>query len=868
MNRFSNLFRRRALERRMEKEFRHHLELLEAEYRAKGHSPEEARVMAHREFGPPEAHKDSYRDGLALPWIADFFSDLRFAARQLRRAPGFCAVAILTMALGVGANSAIFTLVNAALLREAPYPQPERLKDITKARGSKIGDPVFDSRQFLHFHDYADSFAYIAAARDKGRMTWVRGNAPTEITVMRVSPDYFRALGIGPFAGRDFNDKDGPETAVVSHRFALQAGGLEAIDLGGRTHAVLGVLPERFPKTDVDVYLPLLARPIKDGDNTEVFGRLREGVSLARAEQQATQLFATLAKAEYSNFPSDLRIALQPYGSSDGRQFQQPLAILSGAVGLILLIACLNLANLLLARASVRSRELAIRGSLGAGRFRLARQMLAESALLAGLGGVAGLGVAQALLLVLIAASPIDLLKIWEVKLDLTVLAYTLGVSIATGLLFGLIPAWNAARTDLGEAMKDGGAKSSAGGKGAGIRRALVVAEVALSVVLVASAGLLLKGFFDLLAMPSGADESRIVAAQMSLRGERYDTAAKATRFFEAGMAQIAAIPNVESVAVTLALPLERGLNCSVMVPDAPERPRDRRFINWRYTSPNYLAAMRVPLRAGRYFDDGDRAASQPVAIVSEEFTRRYLTGMNPIGRAVKELCNGETTRVIVGVAGDLKTNRLKDKPRPTMYVPVSQANDPTVKAAHTWFPMSWVIRTRDDRQGIAASVEKELRSVDPLQPIQGFVTPDDLRGTALKMDRFLAFLIVAFAVVALLLASAGLYGVLAYLVTQRRTEFAIRLALGASGPSLALGVLGQGLRLTAAGLVVGALAAFGLIRLVAAQVPGILPADLSAGPALWALGGGALILTSLLASLGPAARMLRLEPNEALRAD
>ncbi|WP_031499458.1 ABC transporter permease [Bryobacter aggregatus] len=867
MNRFLNLFRRNTLDRQMEEEFQHHLELLEADFLKQGKSPEEARLFARREFGSAEAHKDQYRDGWGLPWLDDLLSDLRFAARQLRRSPSFSLIAILTMALGVGANTAIFTLVNAALLREAPYPQPDRLKEITKTRAGNIGYPVFDSRQYLHFRDNATAFSNIAAMRDKGSIAWLTLNAPTEVTIMRVTPNYFRALGILPVVGRDFRDKDPADSVVVSHRFAARSQGAATVNLGGQTHTVLGVLPEHFPSRDIDIYLPLLAIPIQDGDNTQVFGRLRDGLSSAEASQQATQLFQELAKAEYKNLPPELLITLQPYGSVDGRGFRQPLFVLSGAVMLILLISCANLANLLLARATVRTRELAIRGSLGAGRFRLARQLLAESLLLAILGGLAGLALAQVLLPLLVAVSPIKLFEIWDIKLDWTVLAYTFGISITTGLLFGLIPAWNASRVDLGETMKEGSGKTSAGATGAGLRRTFVIAEVALSVVLLVCAGTLMKGLYDLLALPSGADETRLIAAQMSLRGERYDTAAKAAQFFARGLERLSAIPNVESAAVTLALPLERGLNCAVIVPDSPDQPGKRKFMNWRYTSPNYLAALRVPLLKGRYLHDSDHSKSQPVAVISEEFARRYLPGLDPLGRSIVEHCGGETKRLIVGIVGNLRTNSLKDKPVPTLYVSIRQANDDIVKAAHTWFPMSWVIRTRDSGQGMQAQIEKELRAADPLQPIKSFATLDELRGVALRLDRFLAYLIAAFACLALALSAAGIYGVLSYLVSQRTSEFAIRLALGADGKALAWDVLKQGLWLTLIGALLGTAAAFALLRWIASQVPGFLPSSGAGAEWILATCCGVLLLTACVASLAPAVRILRLHPNEALRA-
>jgi predicted permease len=737
--------------------------------------------------------------------------------------------------------------------------------ELTKVLRGRDGYPVFDSRQYLHLRKSLEPLAQVVAMRDSGRMAWVAAGTAREVPVMKVSSGYFAALGIPPVAGREFSAQEdlpgGAGAAVVSARFWRQLSGRNefasgrSANLGGVETPVVGVLGEDFPDRLVDVYLPMQVAAVGDGDNTVVFARLRDGVAPEQVSVAGTAAFQELLRASYPKYSRDLRLELRPYGNLGRRGLRTPLYVLSAAVALILCIACANLANLLLARASTRQREMAIRASLGAGRLRLARQMLTESVLLSCGGAVAGLLIARAAIPLMLRMSPLEGLGVdTPVSIDWAVLAFTALVAVGTGLLFGLAPA-----LFLGRLSQQGRDVKS----GVAFKRALVIGEVALSFVLLAGAGLMLQSLERLLRAPSGVAEARVIAGKMSLRGDRYNTAAKAAALFERGMDRLGQIAAVEAVAVTLAMPLERGINYAVVVPDAVtdgrDRPEQPKFSNWRYVTPNYFAVMGIALRQGRGFE-----AVEPtrVAIVSESFARKYLGTKNPLGRVLIERSGEPLERTIVGVVADVKANSLREDSPPTVYVPVRQAQDDLVAAAHTWFPMTWVIRTRDAAGGAAGEVERAMREVDPLLPFQSFQTMKDMRDELARLERSLAWLMTAFAVLAMLLAAAGLYGVIGFVVTRRVPELGVRMALGAPAQQLALGVVAQCAGWCAVGVAVGVIGTLALRRGVESYLYGVAATDWSA----LAMSGLVLLLIGALAAAGPALRVLRMDPLAALR--
>lgn len=865
------LWRRRDLDRRLDEEAASHLAMLTADLVKQGRTPEDAAREARRQFGSLAAERDAHRDARGLPWLDDLVGDLRYALRAMRRSPGFTAIAVLTLALGIGPNTAIFTLVNAALLRSQPYPDPATLIEPTTMYQGRINAAVFDSRQFLHLRDQARTLEHVAAARDRGTVNLIQGDQVRSSSIIKVSDNYFRAKGIGPALGRNFTraeDSPGtPLTVILGHRVWQRAFRADpqilnqSVNLGGQFYTVIGVLPASYPEPHIDFWTPMQARSIGDGTNLRVLARLKRGVTTEQANAELTNLYRDLHR-QYGRQPerSDrFQIAVLPYGSSEGRGIRTPLLFVFGVVGAILLIACANLANLLLARAAARTREVSIRATLGAGRSRLFRQLLAESLLLSLAGGLAGLGLAYGLVPLLNWLAPFDLDKAFRLSIDPNVLLFTLATSLLTGLLFGLIPAWHGTRIDLAQATKEGG-KSSSGRSSGRLRTALVFVEVALSMVLLVGAGLLVRSFRNLTQVPSGADGTNVIAGRMSLQGAKYASAAATEKLYRQGLERIRAHPNVESAAITLALPLESGMNTAVLTPGGVA-PTERKFTNWRYITPDCFTVIRAPMQQGRAFTEADSAMAAPVCIISSKFATDFFKGVDPLGQVVDH--GFEVKRTVVGVVADLRTNNLRKPAPPTVYVPAVQTADATLKMAHTWFSVSWVVRGRD-AGNLAELMAREVKAVDPLVPFGEFKTLEEVRGEALRMDRFLALLLAGFAGLALLLAAAGIYGVMSYSVAQRAHEMGIRLALGATPSRVVRSVLHSGISIAAAGTCAGLAGAYWLSTLMKAYVFGIQATD----PVTLIGAAVFLLLVAIAASLIPALRVGRLDPARALRVE
>jgi putative ABC transport system permease protein len=809
-----------------------------------------------------------------VAWLETFLQDTRYAVRSLVRTPTFTIASLATLALGIGANTAIFSVVDAVLLRPMPYPNPERIVQLVRRTESSGENMGHTGLRYLFFRDNLRSFDALAAWRGLTGFNLATGDTAEYVKAMPVSKEFFDVFGVRPLYGETFTDvhdrAGGVDAVVLSFGLwtRLFGGSRSAVGstvtLGDRSHVVIAVMPRDFRSIPpADLYVPL--RPSTTGPgggfNYAVAGRLKEGIGISRANAEAASVFESFRDAHpESLIKTEYAAAFVPLQSSMARNARPALLLMLGAVGMLLLIACANTANLLLAKATARSREIAVRAALGAGRGRLIRQLLTESVVLFMVGGTIGVVCAYWAVPALLTLTPSTYTLYQDVRVDLSVLVTMLAVSMATGVVFGLAPAMSLSRRDVVDAIKQDGTRATAGQRSAWLRHGLVIIEVALCMVLLIGAGLLIQTFIRMRAIDPGFDPGGLVTARMSLQGERYATTTDINRFFEQALERIRQIPGVQSAAVVNGVPIERGLNLNVDVLDGPELI-ERAVVDWRYASIGYFETMRIPIVAGRGFNSGDRAGAPPITIVNEEFGRRFLKATNPIGHHVR-VFRDDGAIEIVGVAKNLREGRLTGRPIPLMYVPVEQANIAGIRASHTYFPMSWVVRTTGTTAGMIRGIRDAMRATDAKQPFSAFATMDEVKAASMSDQTFQMTLLSGLAAIGLLLAFAGIYGLMAYMVAQRSREFGIRLALGASRSRILKNVLRQGIMLASIGAAVGAIAALAVNRSLQNFVYGVGTTD----PITYASVALLLIATAALASLVPALRAVRLNPVAALR--
>ncbi len=808
--------------------------------------------------------------------MTTLWQDLRYGLRVLARSPGFTAVAILTLALGIGANTAIFTVVYGVLLRPLPFPHPDRIVALAESYKQQTDELRLTSRQLKRLQDYKDAFEHIAGSASVGYNLAV-GNSADHLRGMPVSDSYFRVLGVQPFLGRDFTAEDdsgdGQRVAIIAYSLWSRRFGAEPSQIGrkillnGEPYTLIGVMPRGFSAISSSGPLPDSAAPeiwtplavvagVGNGSNISVLARLKPNVTPAQLQAQmniVTQDF----RREYPNrIGKELVISFLPYQRMIGADIRPYLLVLLGSIGFVLLIACANVANLFLARSGLRAREIAVRIAMGASGSRLFQQLITESMLVALAGGALGLLVAYLGLGSLLAVAPVDLPRASDVHLDVWIFAFTFVVSLLTGVLFGLAPALEASRTSINEVLKEGVGRASAAPGRARLRQVLVVGELAISLVLLTGAGLMIATFSRLLHTNPGFNSHRVLTAQFWLIGSKYDSSARIENFNRAIVQRIESLPGVDAAAIVAAgLPLEFGGNVAAALPNAPDHAYS---IDYREITPGFFRAMGIPLRQGRVLSDSDSETSSKVAIVNEALARELFSGRNPLGERI--LLENDSCE-IVGVVGDVKSN-LDEPAPPTTFVPAAQASYSTSKLFEGWFPRSVVIRSSVDPLSLSRSVRDAIAAVDPVVPTGSMRSMDQVLSRSLALRSFMMFLLSLFAALALILASVGIYGVISYAVSQRTREIGVRMALGAHPADVLRLILGEGLKLVLVGVVLGILAALAMTRFLTTMIYGVSATD----PLIFGSVITVLIAVSLAACYVPARRAMRVDPIIALR--
>jgi putative ABC transport system permease protein len=811
-------------------------------------------------------------------------SDVRLALRLMRRSPGFTLAAVAAIALGIGANTAIFSVINAVLLQPLPYPDSDRIVVLMNS-SPQFSFPAASVTKYNNWRRQTAVLQDVAAYDTGGPGINVSGgDRPEQLRGIHVSHEFFRLFGAGTALGRTFTPQEdrpgGGNLVVLSHalwqrRFGGDRDVLgKTLAIGGQAHSIIGVVAPDFSFDPApDLYLPFQADPNSNnqGHYFRVAGRLKPGVSV----DSANAALALAAEEFKRTYPTGLgaqdSFSVMPMRQLMVRNVRPALLVLLGAVACVLLIACANVANLLLARSTRRAREMAIRSALGAGRSRIVRQLLTESLLLSLFGGAAGLFIGVFGVKALLALSPGNLPRLGPdaegFAVDWMILGFTLAVSIFTGILFGFVPALQAARTDLNTTLKETGSRTGSGLRQNKARSVLVVAEMALAVLLLIGAGLLIRTFAALHSVAPGFNPRNVLAMDTSLAGGKYEQTAAITQLSRVVLERIRAIPGVESAAATSYLPLQGGLGLGFVIDGRPltDGP-DHGGAGWNYVTADFFKVFEIPLTRGRAFTDRDDAAAPQVVVINEAMARRYWKDENPIGhRLIIGSSMGpefkQPAREIIGVVGDARDGGLNSDPQPAMFIPLAQVQDTYMVLNNRFMPLNWVMRTKVAPFSVAQPVERVFQESADLA-VAHLRSMDQILQESTARDRFNTMLLGTFAFFALLLASIGLYGLIAYSVDQRTLEFGIRLAMGAEGPALRNMIIGQAMLLAAVGIAVGLAAAFGLTRLMASLLFGVAPTD----PLIFALVAGVLALVALMAAYIPARRAVKIDPVIALR--
>ncbi len=897
---WQRLVRRQDLERQLDAELRFHFDSAVADNLRGGMSEPEARRSARIHFGGIEQVKEECRDAQGLRWLEDLVHDLRFALRTLRKSPGFMVTAIATMALGIGANVAVFSVVNTVLLKPLNAPDADRIVQIMDVYGGVPsrggGFPEYNA-----WRTQSTSFEDISAYRlDLINLTGT--TYPELIPVARVS-EFFRLFGAPVYQGRVFTAEEdrpgGARVAVISYAFWTRSFGDDpqiigkSITLGNDAYTVVGILGRGFDTEQFDqlpdVWVPAQIDPEtpEHGSYCNVAARLKPGVTLgeARADLRA------IAEQYRRKYPESLgpkstfsAALLRDAMVSDVRS---SLLLLAGAVSFVLLIACVNIANLLLVRAEGRKREIAIRAAVGGGPVRILRQLLTESVLLSGLGGVLGILIGVTGVRALLSAYPADPLPTpWNpinlprighagsaVALDWRVVVFTVLVSLATGVLCGMLPALQASRADLITPLKESSGRSGGSVGHNRTRALLVIIEMALALVTLIGAVLLIRSYAALRLVKPGFDAHRILSMQMSLTATRFEKTAEMNRLVREGTRGIDGLAGVEATAAACCRPLELVWQLHYIVAGRPLDGPWHGFAGWTFISPQYFDVFHVPVLRGRGFTERDHAQAPGVVIINETLARLISQGASPpgrdplterliIGRGMRPEYAKDPVRQIVGIVGDIRDQSLNRNPRPAMYVPIAQLPDGINAVNLRLLPIAWFVRTSVEPQSLSAAIQEQLRQVSGGLPIAGIRSMEEVETRSLARQNFNMLLMTIFGCSGLLLAAIGVYGLMAYSVQQRTQEIGIRMALGAQPGRMRNMIILQGMRLATMGVAAGLMAAYGIARLLSSFLFGLQARD----PITFIVVPILLAFIALLACLLPARRATRIDPMEALR--
>jgi putative ABC transport system permease protein len=871
VSRLVNTFGASRVDRDLDEELRFHVEDRARDLMRRGLDRDTARAQAVRELGVPLRHREDSRDVKLMPWLESVFQDFRYGSRSLRKSPGFTAVAAITLALGVGANTAIFSVVNAVMLRPLPYVDADRLVRLWESN-HRFGRPrsSVSIPNFLDWRAQVRAFESLAAVSNAGGSFAATFSEGAELVRgATVTAEFLPVLGVTPALGRNFladEDRLGGDVRVTiltegfwKRRFASDPSILgRRIPLNGHNYSVVGVLPGSFSwGSGIDLLVPLAPDPSSSrGDHRlTVIGRLRDGVTIAQAQTELADIAAALAShypasnEDWSAQTASFYDWLVPDAARDS------LVILLGAVGLVLLIACANVASLLLARAATRQKELSMKVALGAARWRIVQQVLMESLLLSLVACAAGIAGGAAAMRLLVTYGPANVPRLDEASFDLTVVLFAIAVSVTTAFVFGIVPAIQVSRTGPAATLQDATRGSSGGAGRQRLRAALTVAEVALSVALLIGAGLLLRSFWSLQQVDAGFSVTPLMTMRVALPSVTYPNARVRGVFYERLLTEIGTLPGVLSAAASSSVPLAGGNTVTeVQLPGEKGRADRQPSADWRVISPAYFATMGIPLR-GRDFSLQDRENSVYTTIISETMARQYWPNQDPIGQTVILSSLGNRERTIIGVAGDVRHFGLDTEPRPMVYYS-------TVEVGGLASSVVW--RSAVDPASHVAAVQDVVDRLDPTVPLYDIQSLTDLLSVSLAPRKFNMYLLAVFAGVALLLAAIGLFGVTAYLVSQRTREIGVRLALGADRRAIFRLILGRGVALAVTGAAIGVAAAFWLARAMQSLLFSVSAADPGTFVAVPAL----MVLVALIACYVPARRAMRVDPVTALRAE